>query len=42
MIRPFPLLLRIGVFVGLHVGLLLGVLALHLAKATRHSSWRLE
>jgi hypothetical protein len=29
MIRPFPLLLRIGVFVNLHVGLLLGVLALH-------------
>jgi hypothetical protein len=29
MIRPFPLLLRIGVFVSLHVGLLLGVLALH-------------
>jgi len=28
MIRPFPLLLRIGVFVGLHVGVLLGVLAL--------------
>ena len=29
MIRPLPLLLRIGVFVSLHVGLLLGVLALH-------------
>jgi hypothetical protein len=28
MIRPFSLLLRIGVFVGLHVGVLLGVLAL--------------
>ena len=28
MIRPLPLLLRIGVFVGLHVGVLLGVLAL--------------
>ena len=28
MIRPFPLLLRIGVFVGLHIGVLLGVLAL--------------
>jgi hypothetical protein len=28
MIMPFSLLLRIGVFVGLHVGVLLGVLAL--------------
>jgi hypothetical protein len=28
MIRPLSLLLRIGVFVGLHVGVLLGVLAL--------------
>jgi hypothetical protein len=28
MIRPFSLLLRIGVFVGFHVGVLLGVLAL--------------
>ena len=28
MIRPFSLLVRIGVFVGLHVGMLLGVLAL--------------
>jgi hypothetical protein len=28
MIRRFSLLLRIGVFVGLHVGVLLGVLAL--------------
>jgi hypothetical protein len=28
MIRPFSLLLRIGVFVALHVGVLLGVLAL--------------
>jgi hypothetical protein len=28
MIRPFSLLLRIGVFVGIHVGVLLGVLAL--------------
>lgn len=28
MIRPFSLLLRIGVFVGLHVGVLLGMLAL--------------
>jgi len=28
MIRPFSLLLRVGVFVGLHVGVLLGVLAL--------------
>lgn len=28
MIRPFSLLMRIGVFVGLHVGMLLGVLAL--------------
>jgi hypothetical protein len=28
MIRRFPLMLRIGVFVGLHIGLLLGVLAL--------------
>jgi hypothetical protein len=27
-IRPLSLLLRIGVFVGLHVGVLLGVLAL--------------
>jgi hypothetical protein len=28
MIRPFSLLLRIGVFIGLHAGVLLGVLAL--------------
>ena len=28
MMRPFSLVLRIGVFVGLHVGVLLGVLAL--------------
>jgi hypothetical protein len=28
MIRRFPLTLRIGVFVGLHIGVLLGVLAL--------------
>jgi hypothetical protein len=28
MIRCFPLMLRIGVFVGLHIGVLLGVLAL--------------
>jgi hypothetical protein len=28
MIRPFSLLLRVGVFVGLHAGVLLGVLAL--------------
>jgi hypothetical protein len=28
MIRRFPLMLRIGVFVGLHIGMLLGVLAL--------------
>jgi len=28
MMRPFPLLLRIGVFVGIHVGVLLGALAL--------------
>ena len=28
MIRPFSLLVRIGVFVGLHVGVLVGVLAL--------------
>jgi hypothetical protein len=28
MVRPLSLLLRIGVFVGLHVGVLLGVLAL--------------
>jgi hypothetical protein len=28
MIRRFPLMLRIGVFVGLHFGVLLGVLAL--------------
>jgi hypothetical protein len=28
MIRPFSLLLRIGVFVALHLGVLLGVLAL--------------
>ena len=28
MLRPFSLLVRIGVFVGLHVGMLLGVLAL--------------
>jgi hypothetical protein len=28
MIRRFPLMLRIGVFVGLHIGVLLGVLAL--------------
>ena len=28
MIRPFSLLLRIGVFVGLHVGVLLAVLTL--------------
>ena len=28
MIRPFSLLLPIGVFFGLHVGVLLGVLAL--------------
>jgi hypothetical protein len=28
MIRPLSLLLRISVFVGLHVGVLLGVLAL--------------
>jgi hypothetical protein len=29
MTGPFSLLLRIGVFVALHVGVLLGVLALH-------------
>jgi hypothetical protein len=28
MIRRFPLMLRIGVFVGLHIGVLLGMLAL--------------
>ena len=28
MIRRYPLMLRIGVFVGLHIGVLLGVLAL--------------
>jgi hypothetical protein len=28
MIRRFPLMLRIGVFVGLHIGVLLGALAL--------------
>jgi hypothetical protein len=28
MLRPFSLLMRIGVFVGLHIGVLLGVLAL--------------
>ena len=28
MIRRFPLMLRIGVFVGLHIGVLLWVLAL--------------
>jgi hypothetical protein len=28
MIRPFSILLRIGVFVGLHVGVVLSVLAL--------------
>ena len=28
MIRRLPLMLRIGVFVGLHIGVLLGVLAL--------------
>jgi hypothetical protein len=28
MIRRFPLMLRIGVFVGLHIGVLLGVPAL--------------
>jgi hypothetical protein len=28
MIKRFPLMLRIGVFVGLHIGVLLGVLAL--------------
>ena len=28
MIRRFPLMLRIGVFVGLHIGVLVGVLAL--------------
>ncbi len=28
MIRRFSLMLRIGVFVGLHIGVLLGVLAL--------------
>jgi hypothetical protein len=28
MIRPFSLLVRIGVFVGLHLGVLLGVLTL--------------
>jgi len=28
MMRRFPLMLRIGVFVGLHIGVLLGVLAL--------------
>jgi hypothetical protein len=28
MISRFPLMLRIGVFVGLHIGVLLGVLAL--------------
>ena len=28
MIKRFPLMLRIGVFVGLHIGVLLGMLAL--------------
>jgi hypothetical protein len=28
MLRPFSLLMRIGVFVGLHIGVLLGLLAL--------------
>jgi hypothetical protein len=27
MMRRFPIVLRIGVFVGLHIGVLLGVLA---------------